>query len=157
MHLSEHSLRQIDDAYLQSLEVEALRGLSLRLLADLKEARARLDAQSADRSRPFATAATPRARGVPAPPGRARRGHRDLPPARPRPVAHARTRHRRPARRAPTPALAGTGGVNGDERVGQPASRGGCGRSSILLVAPHHPQIKRTPGGTVGGAPALRG
>ena len=29
-------------------------------------------------------------------------------------------------------------------------------RSSILLVAPHHPRIKRTPGGTVGGAPALR-
>ena len=52
MHLSEHSLRQIDDAYLQSLEVEALRGLLLRLLADLKEVRARLDAQSADRSRP---------------------------------------------------------------------------------------------------------
>ena len=29
MHLSPHSLRQIDDAYLQSLEVEALRGLSM--------------------------------------------------------------------------------------------------------------------------------
>ena len=52
MPLSEHSLRQIDDVYLQSLDVEALRGLSLRLLADLNEARARLDPQSADRSRP---------------------------------------------------------------------------------------------------------
>jgi len=38
MHLSPHSLQQIDDAYLQSLDPEALRGLSLRLLADLKEA-----------------------------------------------------------------------------------------------------------------------
>ena len=51
MHLSEHSLRQLDEAYLRSLDLEALRGLSLRLLADLKEARARLDPQSADRSR----------------------------------------------------------------------------------------------------------
>ena len=39
MHLSDHSLRQIDDAYVRSLDPEALRGLSLRLLADLKEAR----------------------------------------------------------------------------------------------------------------------
>ena len=39
MHLSPHSLQQIDDAYLQSLDPEALRGLSSRLLADLKETR----------------------------------------------------------------------------------------------------------------------
>ena len=52
MHLSPHCLRQIDDAYLRSLDREALRGLSLRLLADLKDARVRLDQQSADRSRP---------------------------------------------------------------------------------------------------------
>ena len=52
MHLSEHSLRQLDEAYLRSLDLETLRNRSARLLADLKEARARLDAQSADRSRP---------------------------------------------------------------------------------------------------------
>lgn len=51
MHLSEHSLRQLDEAYLRTLDLEALRGLSLRLLADLKDARARLDARSAGRSR----------------------------------------------------------------------------------------------------------
>jgi hypothetical protein len=51
MHLSEHSLRQLDEAYLRSLDLEALRSLSARLLADLKEARARLDAPSAARSR----------------------------------------------------------------------------------------------------------
>lgn len=51
MHLSEHSLRQLDEAYLRSLDLEALRNLSARLLADLKEARARLDARSASRSR----------------------------------------------------------------------------------------------------------
>jgi hypothetical protein len=43
MHLSDHNLRQIDDAYNQSLEVETLRGLSARLLADLKDARDRLN------------------------------------------------------------------------------------------------------------------
>ena len=51
MHLSEHSLRQLDEAYLRSLDLEALRNLSARLLADLKDARAQLDAQSAARSR----------------------------------------------------------------------------------------------------------
>ena len=52
MHLSDHSLRQIDDAYIQSLDSEALRGLSLRLLADLKEARERLNQGPTNSSRP---------------------------------------------------------------------------------------------------------
>ena len=52
MHLSEHSLRQIDEAYVQSLEVEALRGLSVRLLADLKDARDRLNQGPDTSSRP---------------------------------------------------------------------------------------------------------
>ena len=52
MHLSPHSLRQIDDAYLQSLEVEALRGLSMRLLADLTEAWDRLNQGPENSSRP---------------------------------------------------------------------------------------------------------
>ena len=51
MHPSEHSLHQLDEAYLRSLDLEALRNLSARLLADLKDARARLDARSAGRSR----------------------------------------------------------------------------------------------------------
>jgi transposase len=52
MHLSPHSLRQIDDAHLQSLEVEVLRGLSMRLLADLKEAWDRLNQGPENSSRP---------------------------------------------------------------------------------------------------------
>lgn len=52
MHLSDHSLRQIDDAYIQSLEPEALCGLSLRLLADLKEAREQLNQGPTNSSRP---------------------------------------------------------------------------------------------------------
>jgi hypothetical protein len=47
MHLSEHSRRQLDEAYLRSLDLVALRNRSARCLADLKEARARLDARSA--------------------------------------------------------------------------------------------------------------
>jgi hypothetical protein len=39
MHLSEHSLRQLDRAYLDALDEAALRALSARLLDDLKEAR----------------------------------------------------------------------------------------------------------------------
>jgi transposase len=52
MHLSDHSLRQIDDAYVRSLDPEALCGLSLRLLADLKEARERLNQGPTNSSRP---------------------------------------------------------------------------------------------------------
>jgi transposase len=52
MHLSDHSLRQIDDAYVRSLDPEALRELLLRLLADLKEARDRLNQGPENSSRP---------------------------------------------------------------------------------------------------------
>ena len=52
MHLNDHSLCQLDDAYLRSLDREALCGLSLRLLADLKEARDRLNQSSENSSRP---------------------------------------------------------------------------------------------------------
>ena len=52
MHLTPHSLHQIDDAYLQSLEVEALRGLSMRLLADLQEAWDRLNQGPDNSARP---------------------------------------------------------------------------------------------------------
>ncbi len=52
MHLSDHSLRQIDDAYVRSLDVASLRDLSLRLLADLQEARERLNQGPTNSSRP---------------------------------------------------------------------------------------------------------
>jgi transposase len=63
MHLSDHSLLQIDDEYLHALEVEALRGLSSRLLADLKEARERLNQGPTNSSRPPSSRA-PWERGV---------------------------------------------------------------------------------------------
>lgn len=52
MRLNDHSLRQIDDAYLRSLEPEVLYDLSLRLLADLKEARDCLNEGPENSSRP---------------------------------------------------------------------------------------------------------
>jgi transposase len=52
MHLSDHSLNQLNEAYVQTLDAGALRGLSLRLLADLKEARERLRQNPTNSSRP---------------------------------------------------------------------------------------------------------
>lgn len=52
MHLSDHSLSQLDEAYVQALDEGRLRGLSLRLLEDLKEARERLRQNPDNSSRP---------------------------------------------------------------------------------------------------------
>jgi transposase len=52
MHLSDHSLSQLDEAYVQALDEGRRRGLSLRLLEDLKEARERLRQNPNNSSRP---------------------------------------------------------------------------------------------------------
>jgi hypothetical protein len=52
MHLSDHSLSQLDEAYIQALDEALLRGLSLRLLEVLKEARERLRQNPTNSSRP---------------------------------------------------------------------------------------------------------
>ncbi len=52
MHLSDHSLRQLDETYLSSLVEEALRALSVKLLDDLKEARERLNQGLDNSARP---------------------------------------------------------------------------------------------------------
>jgi hypothetical protein len=52
MHLSEHSLRQLERAYLDALDEAALRGLSAKLLDDLKEAWDRLNQGPSNSSRP---------------------------------------------------------------------------------------------------------
>jgi transposase len=51
-HLTDHSLRQLDAEYVQSLERLALCDLSVRLLEDLKEARERLSQDPSNSSRP---------------------------------------------------------------------------------------------------------
>jgi transposase len=52
MLLKNHSLRQIDEAYLRSLSHEALVRLSTKLVSDLKEARERLNQSPSNSSRP---------------------------------------------------------------------------------------------------------
>ena len=52
MHLSDHSLSQLDEAYVQTLDEGLLRGLLLRALEDLKEARERLRQNPTNSSRP---------------------------------------------------------------------------------------------------------
>jgi hypothetical protein len=52
MQLSDHSLRQIDEAYLERLGDAALRALSAKLLVDLKEARERLSQSRRNSSLP---------------------------------------------------------------------------------------------------------
>jgi hypothetical protein len=52
MQLSRHDLSQLDDAYLAGLEETSLRALSVKLLADLKEACERLEQNPSNSSRP---------------------------------------------------------------------------------------------------------
>ncbi len=52
MKLTDNDLRQIDEAYLRSLSREQLETVSERLLADLKEARERLNQNPSNSSRP---------------------------------------------------------------------------------------------------------
>jgi hypothetical protein len=57
MRLTDHDLRQIDEAYLDGLSAEALREVSKRLCQDLKEARERLNQTPENSSRPPSTRA----------------------------------------------------------------------------------------------------
>jgi len=57
MQLSEHDLKQLDDETIRSLQAETLRTLSMKLLADLKEARDRLNQSPDNSSRPPSTRA----------------------------------------------------------------------------------------------------
>jgi hypothetical protein len=52
MRLSRHDLAQLDDAYLAGLEEASLRALSVKLLADFKEAHERLAQNPSNSSRP---------------------------------------------------------------------------------------------------------
>ena len=100
MHLSDHSLRQIDDAYVQALDVEALRGLSLRLLADLKEARDRLNQGPDNSSRPPSSRAPWERKGSALESDEAAEDHElDLEPAQP---AEAKPAEAKPAEAKPT-------------------------------------------------------
>ena len=57
MWLSDHDLKQIDEDYVRTLEADKLRGLCLKVLADLKETRDRLNQNPENSSRPPSTRA----------------------------------------------------------------------------------------------------
>ncbi len=57
MRLSEHDLKQIDEEYVRTLEPDKLRELFLKVLADLKETRDRLNQNPENSSRPPSTRA----------------------------------------------------------------------------------------------------
>ncbi|MBK1650309.1 IS66 family transposase [Rhabdochromatium marinum] len=77
MYLSDHDLRQLDDARLDALDATGdLRGLSGRLLSDLKDARDRLNQNASNSSRPPSSRA-PWERGE-APAPAAAPGHTDV-------------------------------------------------------------------------------
>ena len=141
--LSDHSLLQLDDEYLRTLERTALCDLSVRLLADLKEARERLKQNPSNSSRPPSSRA-PWERV----PGKAEddpdgEAHEDLPPAadekRPDPKADRGE--------APPAAAPAEGAPAGAEKKG-PAKRRpgkqpgapGKGRTQVLRAdaAEHH-------------------
>ena len=130
MHLSDHSLRQIDDAYVRSLDPEALCGLSLRLLADLKEARERLNQGPTNSSRPPSSRA-PWERGAPvAEPEEAEEPSPGAPEAAEAPSA-------------PVPSAASKP-VPGARKAGKQPGAPGMGRTQVLLAhetIPHYPAV----------------
>lgn len=126
MHLSDHSLRQLDETYLSSLGEEALRALSVKLLADLKEARERLNQGPDNSSRP-PSSRTPWERGKRAGEADAANGLREVKPA------EAKRTAVKPARKAgKQPGAPGVGRTQvlhtHEEQAHYPVACAGCGR-----------------------------
>ncbi len=121
MHLSEHSLRQLDRAYLDALDEAALRALSARLLDDLKEARDRLNQGPENSSRPPSSRA-PWERG-----------------ASPEPTDEPTDDS---AEAEPPPAEAKPGKVPAARKPGKPPGAPGIGRTQVFQAheeCPHYP------------------
>jgi hypothetical protein len=118
MHLSDHDLRQLDDAYVEGLSEAQARALLGRALADLKAARERLGQNPGNSSRPPSTrapweqadaaqeaAATPSASSPGAEDGEAT-GDEQSPgeaPKQPREAARGDSEGKRPGRRKGAP------------------------------------------------------
>ena len=136
MHLSDHNLRQMDDDYVRSLGTDALRDLSLRLLADLKEARERLNQGPTNSSRPPSSRA-PWERGqVPNPTHEAETPQDEAESAE-APLIEAEPAETRPAEVPPAEAKPAR---NAGKQPGAP----GMGRTQVLEareLVPHYPGV----------------
>ena len=136
MHLSDHSLRQIDDDYVRSLGADALRDLSLRLLADLKEARERLNQGPTNSSRPPSSRA-PWERGEMPDPTDEPETPRDEADSPEAPLIEAKPAKTRPAEVRPSEAKPA-------RKAGKQPGAPGMGRTQVLKaqeLIPHYPQV----------------
>ena len=136
MHLSDHSLRQIDDEYVRSLRTDALRDLSLRLLADLKEARERLNQGPTNSSRPPSSRA-PWERGRVPDPTHEPETPQDEAESVEAPLIEAEPTKTRPAEVQPCEAKPA-------RKAGKQPGAPGIGRTQVLKaqeLIPHYPQV----------------
>ena len=150
MQLSDHDLKQLDDAYLGGLPVESLRGLSAKLLADLKEARERLNQNPSNSSRPPSSQApwentgersqdSVENEGLPAEAAskdsgdetkdtKAEKGHEEEGKSKPKKADRGQSSQGRPGKRAGTPGYSRTQKLPVDqERVHRPETCSACG------------------------------
>lgn len=145
MHLSDHDLRQLDEAYLDGLTPEQARGLLSRALEDLKAARERLNQNPSNSSRPPSSRPPWEARETgevpasdPEPPGEAAVPDNDAategetpraPGKAPQASDEASTPARRPGRRPGAPGHSRTQRLSIDaERTHAPTCCRGCGQ-----------------------------
>jgi transposase len=136
MHLSDHSLRQIDDDYVRSLAADALRDLSLRLLADLKEARERLNQGPTNSSRPPSSRA-PWERGRVPSPTHEPEAPQDEAESTEAPLIETQPAKTRPAEVQPCEAKPA-------RKAGKQPGAPGMGRTQVLKaqeLIPHYPQV----------------
>jgi len=136
VHLSDHSLRQIDDDYVRSLGTDALQDLSLRLLADLKEARERLHQGPTNRSRPPSSRA-PWERGRVPDPTHELETPQDEAASTEAPLIEVEPAKTRPAEVRPSEAKPA-------RKAGKQPGAPGMGRTQVLKaqeLIPHYPGI----------------
>jgi transposase len=136
MHLSDHSLRQLDDGYVRSLGAEELRDLSLRLLADLKEARERLNQGPTNSSRPPSSRAPWEHGEIPDPTNEPQTPQDEAASAE-APLTEAQPAKTRPAEVQPCEAKPA-------RKAGKQPGAPGMGRTQVLEaqeLIPHYPQV----------------
>jgi hypothetical protein len=136
MPLSDHSLRQIDAEYVRSWGADELRDLSLRLLADLKEARERLNQGPTNSSRPPSSRA-PWEHGEVSPPPHEPETPQDEAESTEAPLIEAEPAKTRPAEVQPCEAKPA-------RKAGKQPGAPGMGRIQGLQaqeLSPHYPQV----------------
>jgi len=142
MQLSRHDLVQLDEAYLAGLPEGSLRALSVKLLADLKEALERLDQNPSNSSRPPSSRAPWEGAG-------SQRQETPGQDAEESPAGDSRSQRRRRRVRCRGAATEARGAAPPGQRPGAP----GHGRTQCLEVHEehhHHPAVCAVCGAPLG-------